>query len=129
MCERIIIINKGKIIADERTENITKTIEDGYRYQVKICGPQREIKTALEKVSGVKAVEATGEREGDAYAFRIESERGIDVRKSVFNLCARMAWPIIGMMPVGTDLESIFIRLVDRSDGIGVTESKRKRAH
>ncbi len=129
VCERIIIINKGKIIADERTENITKTIEDGYRYQVKICGPQREVKTAIEKISGVKAVEATGEREGDAYAFRIESERGIDVRKSVFNLCARMAWPIIGMMPVGTDLESIFIRLVDRSDGVESIEPKRKRAH
>ena len=129
VCERIIIINKGKIIADERTENITKTIEDGYRYQVKICGPQREVKTAIEKISGVKAVEATGEREGDAYAFRIESERGIDGRKSVFNLCARMAWPIIGMMPVGTDLESIFIRLVDRSDGVESIEPKRKRAH
>ena len=130
VCERIIIINKGKIIADERTENLTKTIEDGYRYQVKICGPQKEVKTALEKISGVKMIEATNERDGDAYAFRIESERGIDVRKSVFNLCARMGWPIIGMMPIGTDLESIFIRLVDRSDGVDPTQSqKRKRAH
>ena len=130
VCERIIIINKGKIIADERTENLTKTIEDGYRYQVKICGPQKEVKTALEKISGVKMIEATNERDGDAFAFRIESERGIDVRKSVFNLCAKMSWPIIGMMPIGTDLESIFIRLVDRSDGVEPAQSqKRKRAH
>ena len=130
VCERIIIINKGKIIADERTDNLTKTIEDGYRYQVKICGPQKEVKAALEKVQGVKAIEATNERDGDSFAFRIESERGIDVRKSVFNLCARMGWPIIGMMPIGTDLESIFIRLVDRSDGVEPTQSqKRKRAH
>lgn len=130
VCERIIIINKGKIIADERTDNLTKTIEDGYRYQVKICGPQKDVKAALEKVQGVKAVEATNERDGDSFAFRIESERGIDVRKSVFNLCARMGWPIIGMMPVGTDLESIFIRLVDRSDGIEPAQAqKRKRAH
>ena len=130
VCERIIIINKGKIIADERTDNLTKTIEDGYRYQVKICGPQKDVKVALEKVQGVKAVEATNERDGDSFAFRIESERGIDVRKSVFNLCARMSWPIIGMMPIGTDLESIFIRLVDRSDGVVSTQSqKRKRVH
>ncbi len=130
VCERIIIINKGKIIADERTDNLTKTIEDGYRYQVKICGPQKEVKASIEKLQGVKAVEATNERDGDSYAFRIESERGIDVRKSVFNLCARMSWPIIGMMPIGTDLESIFIRLVDRSDGVVPTQSqKRKRVH
>ena len=130
VCERIIIVNKGKIIADERTDNLTKTIEHGYRYQVKICGPQKDVKVALEKVQGVKAVEATNERDGDSFAFRIESERGIDVRKSVFNLCARMSWPIIGMMPIGTDLESIFIRLVDRSDGVVSTQSqKRKRVH
>lgn len=126
VCERIIIINKGKIIADERTDNLTKTIEDGYRYQVKICGPQKEVKTALEKVQGVKAVEATNERDGDSFAFRIESERGIDVRKPVFNLCARMSWPIIGMMPIGTDLESIFIRLVDRSDGVTSVQSQKR---
>ena len=81
-------------------------------------------------MQGVKAVEATNERDGDSFAFRIESERGIDVRKSVFNLCAKMSWPIIGMMPIGTDLESIFIRLVDRSDGVEPAQSqKRKRAH
>ena len=129
VCERIIIINKGKIIADERTENLTKTIEDGYRYQAKICGPQKEVKTAIEKINGVKEVEATGERDGDSYAFRIESERGIDVRKPLFNLCSRMGWPIVGLMPVGTDLESIFIRLVDRDNGIPESNNKRRRAH
>ena len=129
VCERVIIINKGKIIADERTENLTKTIEDGYRYQVKICGAEREIASALGKINGVHSVEATGERDGDAYAFRIDSERGVDVRKAVFNLCAKQNWPILGMSPVGTDLESIFIRLVDRSNGATTEVSKRKRAH
>ncbi|MBQ8688897.1 MAG: ATP-binding cassette domain-containing protein [Clostridia bacterium] len=129
VCERIIIINKGKIIADERTENLTKTIEDGYRYQAKICGPQKEVKAAIEKLNGVKEVEATGERDGDSFAFRIESERGIDVRKPLFNLCSRMGWPIVGLMPVGTDLESIFIRLVDRDNGVVENSVKRRRAH
>ena len=73
-------------------------------------------------------MESTGEREGDAYIFRIDSERGIDIRKAVFNLCARQNWPIVGMMPIGTDLESIFIRLVDRSNGVSGDSSKRKRA-
>ena len=41
VCERVIIINKGKIIANERTEDLTKTIEDGYRYRIKICGPEK----------------------------------------------------------------------------------------
>ena len=129
VCERVIIINKGKIIADERTDDIVKTIEDGYRYRVKICAPEREAASALEKLAGVKSVESTGERDADSYAFIVESDKGVDVRRPVFNMCAQKNWAIIGMEAVGTDLESVFIRLVDRSDGIVTQSPKKRRVH
>ena len=130
VCERIIIINKGKLIADEKTSEITRTIEDGYQYQFKIAGPEKEIRSAIEKINGVKSAISTGEKDADSYAFVVESERGIDVRKPVFNLCARMNWAILGLSPIGTDLESIFIRLVERSEGQALLKKeKRKRAH
>ena len=129
VCERVIIINKGKIIANERTEDLTKTIEDGYHYRIKICGPEKEVAAALEGVRGIKRVIPTGEREADSFAFVVESDRGIDPRKSVFSLCAQKNWPIIGLTPSGTDLESIFIRLVDRSNGEAKPEKARRRAH
>jgi ABC-2 type transport system ATP-binding protein len=116
VCERIIIINKGHIIADERTENMVKTIEDGYFYEAKICGPSKDVLAAIKRLPGVKAVDATGQREGDAFVFNIESSTGVDVRKPLFRLCAEKNWPIVGLMPIGTDLESVFIRLVDRSE-------------
>ena len=127
VCERVIIINKGKIIADERTEDIVKTIEDGYKYRIKICGPAREVESALRRTGGVKSVDATGERDADSYAYIVESEKGLDVRKAVFALCVSHNWPIIGLEPVGTDLESVFIRLVDRSDGVIPADAKRRR--
>lgn len=126
VCERVIIINKGKIIADERTEDIVKTIEDGYRYRVKICGPAREVEAALKKINGVRRVDSSSERDMDSSAFVLESESGVDVRKPVFSLCASRNWPIIGLEAVGTDLETVFIRLVDRSDGV-VTPSRTKQ--
>ena len=126
VCERVIIINKGKIIADERTDNIVRAIEDGYRYRIKICGPEREVAAALERLSGVKSVDVGAERDLDSRAFVIESERGVDSRKAIFNLCSKNGWAIIGLEAVGTDLETVFIRLVDRSDGV-VTETKRRR--
>ena len=129
VCERVIIINKGKLIADERTDDIVKTIEDGYRYRVKICGPQKETASALSKLAGVKSVEDTGERDADAYAFIIESDKGVDVRRPIFNMCVQKNWAMIGMEPVGTDLESVFIRLVDRSDGVVTDSRKKRRAH
>ena len=131
VCERVIIINKGKIIANERTEDLTKSIEDGYCYRVKICGPAREVESSLKKLAGVRNAAATGERELDAYTYAVESVRGSDVRKAIFNLCATKGWPILGMMPSGTDLESIFIRLVDRSNGEPEKPEKarRRRVH
>ena len=132
VCERVIIINQGKIIADEKTSELTRVIEEGFHYQIKICGPQREVLAAVEKVRGVKSVTATGERDSDAYAYVVESDKGIDVRKPLFSLCASRSWPIIGLNPVGTDLESIFIRLVDRANGAEEPQkrgSKRPRVH
>ena len=126
VCERVIIINKGKIIADEHTDDIVRTIEDGYRYKVKLCGPEREVLTAIKRINGVKSIETTGERDADSIAFIVESNSGIDVRKPIFNTAVQYGWPIIGMEPYGTDLESVFIRLVDRSDGI-VSDSKKRR--
>ena len=130
MCERIIIINKGKIIADERTADLTRTIEDGYQYQFKIVGPEKEVRSALEKINGVKDAVATGEKDADSFVFLVESERGIDVRKPIFNLCSKNGWAILGLAPVGTDLESIFIKLVERSEGQELLKkSKRSRVH
>ena len=128
VCERVIIINRGKIIADAKTDEMTRTIEDGYRHKVKIVGPAREVESSLRRVPGVKDIETTQERDLDATAYVIECDKGADVRKAVFNLCAQRGWPMIGLEPVGTDLESVFIRLVDKSEGVSDEPRRRRRA-
>ncbi len=127
VCERVIIINKGKIIADAPTEELTKTIEDGYRYEIKICGPQKDVLSSMLRIYGVKKAEPTGVKDADSYAYIVESERGIDVRKALFSMCSSKNWAIMGLAPVGGDLESIFIRLVDRSNGLPQKDEKKKR--
>ena len=131
VCERVIIINKGKIIADEKTADITRTIEGGYRYEAKICAQPSDVLPALRALGSVKAVEATGAKDGEAQIYLIESVPGIDMRKSVFTVCADNRWALIGLTPVGTDLESIFIGLVDRSDKQAADKkiTKSRRAH
>jgi hypothetical protein len=106
-----------------------RKFEDGYRYRIKICGVQKDVEEAISQARGVKSVTVTGERELESYAYVLESERGVDARKPIFSLCAQKNWPIIGMVPSGTDLESIFIRLVDRSNGDEPQKSKRRLAH
>ena len=121
VCERIIIMNKGKIVADEKTENITRSVQSNRRFNVKICGPQREVLAALKAKSGIVYAEALGERDGDAYTYAIESAPGVDVRKSLFFLLAERGWPMIGLEAVGMSIEDIFISIVDQS-----SETKNK---
>ena len=95
VCDRIIIINEGKIIADEKTESITQAVEDNRRYSVKVCGPVREVQNVLSHLPGVISAEQTGERELDSYTYVIESEKGVDIRKPLFYAMSEHNWPVI----------------------------------
>ena len=115
VCDRIIIINKGKIVADEKTENITRAVESSRRFNVKISGPQKEVLAMLRSKPGIAFAEVLPQRDGDAYSYMIESEVGIDIRKSLFYSLAEKKWPLIGMEAMGMSLEDIFIAIVDQS--------------
>ena len=126
VCERIIIINRGKIVANEKTEDITRAIKDSRRYKLKICGPQKEVLAALRRRNGINYAEPLTERDGDSYAYIIESDPGVDIRRNVFAICSEQNWPLVGLEAVGDDLENIFIKLVDRSEN-GKTARKKNR--
>ena len=116
VCDRIIIINKGKIVANEKTENISNVVANNRRFNVKISGPQKEILSLLKSMSGIAYAEALAERDGDAYTYMIESDFGVDIRKKLFFSLAERGWAIIGMEALGMNLEDIFISVVDKSE-------------
>ncbi len=127
VCDRIIIINKGKIVADELTENITRVVENNRRFNVKVCGPQREVEQTLRSIPGVSFVEAQTARDGEAYVFTVECEMGVDVRKKLFFTMAQKGWAIVGLEAVGMSLEDIFISVVDRTEKEKVTSRRYER--
>ena len=115
VCDRIIIINDGKIIADEKTENITQVVDDNRRYLVKIAGPMREVTAALKAIPGVVTVDLTGEREMDSYVYSVEASKGVDVRKPIFYAMAEKNWAILGLGVAQMNLEDVFIRIMDKA--------------
>ena len=117
VCDRIIIINKGKIVADELTENISRAVENTRRFNVKICGPQKDVLSTLRNMGGICYAEVLAARDGDAYTYMIESEVGVDIRKKLFWTLAEKKWPLIGMEALGMSIEDIFIAVVDKTDG------------
>ena len=123
VCDRIVIINKGKIVANEKTENISHVVENTRRFNVKIAGPQKDILAMLRDMQGISYAEVLAERDGDAYTYMIESEYGVDIRKKLFFTLAERGWAMIGMESLGLSLEDIFISVVDKSDRVGTREA------
>ena len=127
-CDRIIIINKGRIVADELTENITRAVGSNRRFNVKICGPQREVLAMLKSKSGIVYAEALPTRDGDANVYMIESDVGVDIRKSLFYTLAEKNWPLVGLESLGMNLEDIFITIVDHAnEQRGRRETRKKK--
>ena len=116
VCDRIIIINKGKIVADEKTENITRVVENNRRFNVKICGPQNQVLDFLKNMQGIAYAEALAQKDGDAYTYMIESDFGVDVRKKLFFELSERGWAMIGLESLGMSLEDIFITVVDKTE-------------
>lgn len=123
VCDRIIIMENGSIAADEAADDIASAVNEKRRFNLKICGPSKEVLAALRGLEGVSYVEITGERELDAYTYVIECEKGLDIRKALFRLCAARDFPIIEFEAAGMSLEDVFIRLTDKKDA----DSKKAR--
>ncbi len=115
VCDRVVIINEGRIVADEKTEHLTSMADDGNDFVAKICGPVREVTRALREMDGVLHADSSGERDGDAYVFRIRSASGIDIRKSMFRMLSENDWPLVGLESVKLDLEDVFVRLTAKN--------------
>ncbi len=112
ICDRIVVINKGKIVADEKTENLSRAVEEKHKMTYKICGPQNEVLKLIKSTPGVVYAEILGQRENESTAYLVESAENIDIRKPLFFALAEKRWPVIGMDVVGMDLEDVFLALI-----------------
>ena len=129
VCDRIIIINKGKIVADEKTENITRVVENNRRFNVKICGPQRDVLDTLKSMNGIAYAEVLAQKDGDAYTYMIESDFGVDIRKKLFYAIAEKGWAMIGLEALGMSLEDIFITVVDKTEDESISSRKHTKSN
>lgn len=116
VCDRMIIIDRGRIVADGKTDEINQFITEKRRYKVLISGSQNEVLSVLKNLQGVSSCEALSERDGDATAYAVEAQKGIDIRKTLFYALAQKNMPILGLETLGASLEDIFISIIDREE-------------
>ncbi len=108
-CDRILIINKGRIVADGTSETLRKQATGTELIKVRIeDAPAAEIQKALEQLNNVAKVELT---DVAMNRFEIQSKSGLSSTRAVFKLCAEKNWVITEMIPLETRLEDVFRNL------------------
>lgn len=126
VCDRIVIINRGRIVANEKTTEISRAVQGAGKLSVKICGPEKDVFSALRAIPGIQQVTVLGAQDADSITYFVESERGLDIRKVLFRTVAQKGWPIIGMEAMGVNLEDIFLSVVEDPSENGSKKKNRK---
>ncbi len=115
VCDRIIIINEGKIVADEKTENIENVIKS-HKISVRVDGPSAAVLSALKKINGVRYAKTAATYDDGTASYVIEGTEKADIRRPVFFAMAQNSWPILSMEQLGATIEDLFINVVDEAE-------------
>ena len=111
VCDRVIIIDKGKIVASDTPDRLSKRIGDSSRLSLRVAGPERQVVKLLSEIPGIKYADSQGSREPDTVDVIVEAEKGIDIRRPVFNGLSKAGYPILSMTSMDLTLEDIFLHV------------------
>lgn len=123
VCKRIIIINRGEIVADDLAENLSKNMSDDHSITVRVQGPESSVLKVLSSIKEVSSVTTLGIVESGSVDYLIEPKDGIDVRRAVFDRLSERKWPILELSSKQLTLEQIFLRL---TEGVTVKKEEEK---
>lgn len=113
ICNKVIIINKGKIVAIDTPENLEKKVESNNTTYVTVEDTENKMETIKEKIPEIKEIKLIKENEDGTKQYVLESEKNVDLRKIVFNEFAKENITIFEMKKADTTLEDAFMKLIE----------------
>jgi ABC-2 type transport system ATP-binding protein len=111
ICERVIIINEGRIVAMDTPEDLGIRLRGGERIDVEIRGPRREVTQALQRVEGVRNVTRLSGDETAVSTYAAEVDPAGDVGHRIASAIVGAGWELRRLESVTMSLEEIFLRL------------------
>ncbi len=117
VCDRIIVINKGQLVADGNAETLTYKTAGNRKLVARIAGGKTEIRKAIRAMDGVLYVEEIGSKEQGTNDFLIECQPSVDIRKPLFRLLAERGWFLMGLKSMDMSLEDVFVNLIANEGG------------
>ncbi len=116
VCDRIIIINRGKLIADDNKQDLIAKISKDRSLVAQIIGDEKKVIEEISKIEGVLNVYSNGKVAGGAFEIVIEPMKGADVRTKVFNKTVGLGASMLSFKDNSMSLEQVFLRLTEATD-------------
>jgi len=129
-CERVIIINQGRLVAQDTVTNLTNRLRGSESVAVEIAAAngdlnQAEVRQRLEQVAGVSRV-VLKDTKDKRCSFEVESLQGRSIRAEVARAVVTAGWDLNELRPVGFSLEDIFLQLTASEKAATKVEEKKE---
>jgi len=110
-CDRVVIINKGKIAAVDTPQNLTTQLNSGQRIQVEVRAPEKPLQDLLAQIPGASAVHLDTSRADGHLMATVEAAPGTDIRSLIAAKVVEKGWELYELRGVSMSLEDIFLEL------------------
>ena len=110
-CDRVVIINKGKVAAVDTPQNLTAQLKGGLKIRVEAQAPEKGFQDALAQIPGAQRVQVEGAHSNGHVVATVESAQGHDIRSQIAAKVVERGWPLFELRGVSLSLEDIFLQL------------------
>ena len=114
-CERVVIINKGKVVAEDTPTNLTGQLRGSETVHLEIDTNGMDPTSILQEVAGVTTV-SVREPLGNSRTIKVQAVEGADVRRELSNAVVSRGWGLLEIRPVHRSLEEIFLQLTTEEE-------------
>ena len=126
VCDRIVVIDKGKLVANDTAEHLSHNLSADHKLTVQIEGPAKEVQSLLSGIPDMVEVHLNRTVEKNVTEYELNAKEGADIRREVFKRMASRNYPILLMRSSELTLEEIFLKLTT-GDFYGNIENGAKK--
>ncbi len=117
VCQRVIIINEGRIVAVDTPETLTRRLQRSTQVLLQIDGPPDQVTVRLREAPGVLQV-VMKDGAGALRRYLVETDKDRDLRQELARVVCSSGWGLLELRPVDMSLEDVFIRLVTEETAV-----------
>jgi ABC-2 type transport system ATP-binding protein len=122
-CHRVVIINRGKVVAVDSPENLTARLRGSETMFLQVDAAGADPTEALKVVPGVTLVRLS-DTKGTVTGLEVESESGRDVRRDLAAAVVNRGWGLLELRPMRMSLEDIFLHLTTEDAAVAAADTR-----